>query len=66
MVKKNTKKFYIPILEKSTMKKYKIFLTLALLFVNFSFAIPKGPCDKKEVCCEEPAPGPLPFIIQRI
>ena len=43
------------------MKKNKIFLMLALLFTSFSFAIPKEPCDKKEVCCEEPAPGPFAF-----
>jgi hypothetical protein len=43
------------------MKKNKMFLTLALLIASFSFAIPKGPCDKKEVCCEEPAPGPFAF-----
>ena len=43
------------------MKKNKIFLTLALLFVSISFAIPKGPCDKKEVCCEEVEPGPFAF-----
>jgi hypothetical protein len=43
------------------MKKHKIFLSLALLFASISFAIPKGPCDKKEVCCEEPEPGPFAF-----
>jgi hypothetical protein len=43
------------------MKKHKIFLTLALLFASISFAIPKGPCDKKEVCCEETEPGPFAF-----
>ena len=61
-VKKKYKKFYLPILENITMKKHKIFLTLALLFVSISFAIPKGPCNKKEkICCEEIEPGPFAF-----
>ena len=44
------------------MKKHKILLTLTLLLTSISFAIPKGPCNKKEkVCWEEPTPGPFAF-----
>jgi hypothetical protein len=41
----------------------KVLLTAAaLLVVAISgFSIPKGPCDRKEVCCEEPEPGPFAF-----
>ena len=41
----------------------KVLLTAAALLVvaTMGFSIPKGPCDKKEVCCEEPAPGPFAF-----
>ena len=60
-LKKKIAKIFISILEKRKMKKNKIFLTLALLFASISFAIPKGPCDKKEVCCVEPDPGPFAF-----
>jgi hypothetical protein len=43
------------------MKKCKIFLTLTLSLTSISFAIPKGPCNKKEVCCEEQKSGPFAF-----
>ena len=37
-------------------------LTLAsVLFLSSAFAIPKGPCDKVDTCCDEPAPGPFAF-----
>lgn len=39
----------------------KVLFTVAMLFVTCAFAIPKDPCDVKEVCCEEPAPGPYAF-----
>jgi Legionella pneumophila major outer membrane protein precursor len=46
------------------MKKNKSFslglLVLFALAVNV-FAIPQDPCAPKDVCCEEPAPGPFAF-----
>lgn len=45
-------------------KLSKVLLTAAALLVVTAnvYPIPKGPCEKpKEVCCEEPAPGPFAF-----
>jgi len=41
----------------------KVLIIFGMLFVTTSaFAIPKGPCDQpKDVCCEDPAPGPYAF-----
>ncbi len=40
----------------------KVLLTLVgVLITTSSFAIPKDPCAPKDVCCEEPAPGPYAF-----
>ena len=40
----------------------KTLLAFALfIFASSAFAIPKEPCDTKEVCCEDPAPGPFAF-----
>ncbi len=36
-------------------------LIVAMLFVGAAFAIPPDPCLPKDVCCEEPAPGPFAF-----
>lgn len=40
----------------------KVLIILGMLFVTTStFAIPKDPCAPKDVCCEEPSPGPFAF-----
>ncbi|MFA6119600.1 MAG: Lpg1974 family pore-forming outer membrane protein [Parachlamydiales bacterium] len=40
----------------------KVLFTIgSVLFASSAFAIPKGPCDVQEVCCEDPAPGPFAF-----
>jgi Legionella pneumophila major outer membrane protein precursor len=40
----------------------KVLLTLVgVLLATSSFAIPADPCAPKDVCCEEPAPGPFAF-----
>ncbi len=38
-----------------------LFSIAALLFATSAIAIPKDPCAPKDVCCEEPAPGPFAF-----
>ena len=37
----------------------------ALLLTTSAFAISREPCDTKEVCCEDPAPGPFAFSYPR-
>jgi len=40
----------------------KVLISIAaVLFATSAFAIPKDPCAPKDVCCEEPAPGPFAF-----
>jgi len=44
------------------MKKFSIIFCILTLFLSVqSFAIPKGPCDVKDACCDEAAPGPFAF-----
>ena len=38
-----------------------LFSLAAVLFASTAIAIPKDPCAPKDVCCEEPAPGPFAF-----
>jgi len=49
--------------EESNMKEktMKTFFALATVLLTSAFAIPKGPCDKVDTCCDEPAPGPFAF-----
>ncbi len=47
-----------------SLKKALATTGLALLLTSTAYAIPKGPCDpkpSKDVCCEEPKPGPFAF-----
>ncbi len=49
---------------KRSFKKALTTTGLALLLSNTAYAIPKGPCDpkpSKDVCCEDPKPGPFAF-----
>ena len=47
---------------KNLSNKLFVALVATLLAATTAYAIPKGPCDKpKDVCCEEPAPGPFAF-----
>ncbi len=43
------------------MKKFSIIFCLVLFLSIQSFAIPKDPCEPKDVCCEEPPAGPFAF-----
>ncbi len=45
--------------------KRKILALLFIIAASSAFAIPKAPCDKKDVCCEDPAPGPFGFAYPR-
>jgi len=38
-----------------------VFTLLGVLFATSAFAIPKGPCDVKDACCDEATPGPFAF-----
>ena len=42
-------------------KFYKLFFLLGFILAFSAYAIPKDPCEPKDTCCEEPAPGPYAF-----
>lgn len=49
---------------KWSFKKVLASSVMALLLANSAYAIPRAPCDpkpSKDVCCEEPKPGPFAF-----
>jgi hypothetical protein len=40
----------------------KVLVTsFAVIATASAYALPKGPCEKPEVCCDEPKPGPFAF-----
>ncbi|NGX49994.1 MAG: hypothetical protein K940chlam5_01603, partial [Candidatus Anoxychlamydiales bacterium] len=48
-------------MKKNNFLNKTLFTLAAMLFSASAIAIPKDPCAPKDVCCEEPAPGPFAF-----
>ncbi|NGX33546.1 MAG: hypothetical protein K1060chlam4_01616, partial [Candidatus Anoxychlamydiales bacterium] len=48
-------------MKKNNFLNKTLFSLAAALFASSAIAIPKDPCAPKDVCCEEPLPGPFAF-----